>query len=267
MQLQRFCSVFLLATSLLIISMLTAGCYTQFATSDSIERISSPSEIDMKELVENGSNVTINNYYYDPYYAYYMRPIIYGFSSVWSWYDPFWGYPLWYTPVIVPIGVGWSWNRWRWNPYLLYLSSGGVASTEMLGTRRIGMGRTRTNGATNALYPSSSYPSTSSGASNDRHIDSPESRRQRGSITIPAPADARRRSSTVRAVEHQSDRNSKEQSGGYFAPSRRPSNDERRLPSYSAPAQRGSSSASAPSRSGGSSSSNSSSGSSGRRQR
>ncbi|MFN3561932.1 MAG: hypothetical protein ACK4XM_08500 [Chloroherpetonaceae bacterium] len=265
MRFQRFCSVFLLATSLLTVSMLTASCYTQFATTNSIERISSPSEVDVEELVENGSNVTINNNYYDPYYAYYIRPAIYGFSSVWSWYDPFWGYPLWYTPVIVPIGVGWGWSRWRWNPYFLYWGSGGVASTERIGTRRIGIGRTRDNSITNTLFPTSSSPRA--GSSSDGGVVPSNSRRQRESTTSPPPADASRRSSSARAVERKSDGKLKEQRGSYSVPSRRQSSGEQRLPSYSTPIPRSSSPASAPSRSGSSSSSNSSSGSLGRRQR
>lgn len=272
MRIQRFCSVFLLASSLLTISMLTAGCYTQFATTNSIERIASPSEVDVEELVENGGSVTINNYY-DSYYARFMRPTIYGFGA-WGWYDPFWDYPLWYTPVIAPIGwygfapmyYGWGWNRWGWNPYFPpYWGGSGIASTQPVGTRRTGIGRTRDNGMTNTLFPTSSSPRA--GASIDGGITPSNSRRQREGATSTAPADASRRTNTGRAVERNSDGKSKERAGSYSAPSRRQSSGERRAPSYSAPAQRGSSPSSAPSRGSSGSFGSSSSGSSGRRQR
>jgi hypothetical protein len=269
MRVQHFFSGFLLVTSLLALSILTTGCYTQFATTNSIERISSPTEVDVEELVESGADITINNYY-DSYYARFLRPTIYGFGGAWwGWYDPFWDYPLWYTPVVAWYGFapvyygwgGWGWNRWGWNPYIPpYWGGGGVASTEPLGTRRTGIGRTRLTGNTgNALYPST----TRYGTSNESGTISPSNRRQRdGSYT--APADASRRSSTGRAVERKSDAKSKET---YSTPSRRQSSGERRTPSYSAPSPRSSPPASSPSRSGGSSSGSSSSGSSGRRQR
>ncbi len=271
MRIQRFCSVLLLASLLLMISMLTAGCYTQFATTNSIERIASPSEVDVEELVENGGSVTINNYY-DSYYARFMRPTIYGFGGAWGWYDPFWDYPLWYTPVIAPIGwygfapiyYGWGWNRWGWNPYFPpYWGGSGIASTQPVGTRRTGIGRMRDNGMTNTLYPSS----LRAGSSSDGGIAPSNSRRQRESTTSTTPADASRRTNTGRSVERKSDGKSKEKDGGYSAPSRRQSSGERRAPSYSAPAQRGSSPSSAPSRGSSGSSGSSSSGSSGRRQR
>ncbi len=267
MRVQHFFSGFLLATSLLALSILTTGCYTQFATTNSIERISSPTEVDVEELVESGADVTINNYY-DSYYARFMRPTIYGFGGAWGWYDPFWDYPLWYTPVVAwygfaPVyygwGGGWGWNRWGWNPYFPpYWGSGGVASTEPLGTRRVGIGRTRITGGTgNTVFPST----TRYGTSNADGTISPSNRRQRGGSST-APADASRRSSTGRAVERKSDAKSKET---YSTPSRRQSSGERRTPSYSSPSQRSSPPASAPSRGG--SSGSSSSGSSGRRQR
>ena len=273
MRIQRFCSVLLLASLLLMISMLTAGCYTQFATTNSIERIASPSEVDVEELVENGGSVTINNYY-DSYYARFMRPTIYGFGGAWGWYDPFWDYPLWYTPVIAPIGwygfapiyYGWGWNRWGWNPYFPpYWGGSGIVSTQPVGTRRTGIGRTRDNGMTNTLFPTSS--SLRAGSSSDGGIAPSNSRRQRESTTSTTPADASRRTNTGRSVERKSDGKSKEKDGGYSAPSRRQSSGERRAPSYSAPAQRGSSPSSAPSRGSSGSSGSSSSGSSGRRQR
>ncbi len=271
MRVRHFISGFLLVISLVAISMLASGCYTQFATTDSIERMSAPTQVDVEELVESGATVTINNYY-DSYYARFLRPTIYGFGSVWwGWYDPFWDYPLWYTPVVAWYGVapvyygwgGWGWNRWWWNPYFpSYWHGGGFASTEPLGTRRTGIGRTRMMGGTgNAVFPST----TRYGSSSEGGTILPSNRRQREGSTYTAPADASRRSSTGRAVEQKSGGASRET---YSAPSRRQSSGERHTPSYSLPAQRSSPPASAPSRSGGGgSSSSSSSGSSGRRQR
>ncbi len=268
-RIERFFSVLLVATSLLLISMLMSGCYTQFATTDSIERISAPTDVSVEELVESGADVTINNYY-DSYYARFMRPTIYGFGGTWGWYDLFWDYPLWYTPVVAWYGFapvyygwgGWGWNRWGWTPYFPpYWRGSGVASTEPLGTRRVGIGRTRLTGGTgNAVFPST----TRYGSSSEDGTISPSNRRQRGGSTYTLPADASRRSSTGRAVERKSGGTSRE---SYSTPSRRQSSGERRTPSYSSPPQRSSPPASSSSRSGSSSSGSSSSGSSGRRQR
>jgi|GEM_PF-2331177 hypothetical protein len=270
---QHFFSGVLLTTFLLGMSMLTTGCYTKFATTDTVERIASPSEIDVESLVENGANVTINNYY-DSYYARVLRPTIYGF---WGWYDPFWGYPLWYTPVVVPIawygfvpayyGWGfWGWNRWGWNPYFPpYWSSGGVASTEPFGTRRIGLGRTRiTSGIGNTGFLSTTrYGASSSGSD----ATPSTSRRQREGTTSTAPADVYRRSASGRTAEKKYDAEQKERSKGYSESIRRPSSSQRRTSSYSAPPSQSSPPTAVPSRSGSTSSSSSSSGVSGRRQR
>lgn len=269
MRIQRFFAVLLPAISLLAISMLTAGCYTQFATTESIERLSSPSTVDVEELVENSDdvvNVTINHYY-DSYYARFMRPTIYGFGSAWGWYDPFWGYPLWYSPVIAPIawygfaptyygwGVGWGWNP-NFPPYW----AGGVASTEAIGTRRMGIGRSRMTGVQHTTFPTSS--SLRYGSSGEGGTVAPNSRRQPDGASRTDATDFSRR---TRASERKSDKTSKEQHGSYSAPSRRQSQGERRSqPSYSPPSQRSSPPAYAPSRS---TSGSSSSGSSGRRQR
>ncbi len=269
MRIQHCFSGLLLTTSLLAISIFSSGCYTQFATTNSIARASSPSTIDVEELIENGSDVTINNYYYDTYYANVLRPAIYGFGG-WGWYDPFWGYPLWYTPVIVPVAYygwgGWGWNRWAgWNPYFPPVWGGAVASTAPVGTRRTGIGRTRATGMEN----SSIYPVGSSlryGSSRENGI-APSSRRQRTGTTTTAPATTTRRSSTGRSVERKSSGTSSEKWGSYSAPSRRQSSGTSSSPSYSPPSSTRSSSASTPSRSGGGSSGASSSGSSGRRQR
>lgn len=267
-RIQLFFSGLLLATSLLATSTLTTGCYTQFATTNSIERLSSPNEVDVEELVENGGNVTINNYY-DFYYSHFVRPTIYGFAGTWGWYDPFWGYPLWYTPVFVPVfyygwGGVWGWNRWGgWNPYFPPYWAGGVASSEAIGTRRIGIGRARITGIGNPIFPTNS--SLRYGSSSEGGTVVPDARRRRDGTTTTAPADASRRNSRSYAPNGGSEKQSRVR--GSSESSRRQSSGERRSPSYSAPSQRGSSSFSAPSRSGGSSSGSSSSGSSGRRQR
>lgn len=263
MRLQRLFSVLLPAVLLLSISMLIVGCYTQFATTNSIERISSPSEVDVEELVENGSSVTINNYYdgyYDSYYLHFLRPMIYGFAGVWGWYDPFWGYPLWYTPVFAPV----AYYDWRWNAYFPPAWGSTVASTAPVGTRRTGIGRTRTIGIENPIFPANS--SLRYGSSQESTV-APSSRRRRDGTTTTVPADASRRNSRTRTPETKYNRASQEQRGGYSTPSRRQSSGVRRLPSYSAPSQRSSPPSFAPSRSAGSSSGSSSSGSSGRRQR
>ncbi|MFQ3609230.1 MAG: hypothetical protein SNJ55_11430 [Chloroherpetonaceae bacterium] len=270
MRIQRFFSGLLLATSLLAISIFTSGCYTQFATTNSIARISSPSEVDVEELVENGGSVTINNYY-DNYYAHFLRPTIYGFAGTWGWYDPFWGYPLWYTPVFAPVayygwGGGWGWNRWGvWNPYFPPVWGGAVASTSPVGTRRTGIGRTRTIGIENPIFPTNSS-SLRYGSSSEGGTIAPNSRRQRTGTTT-APADASRRNSRTRAFERNTDGEKNGRLKGSSESTRRQSSGERRTPSYSAPSQRSSPSPSVPSRSSGSSSGSSSSGSSGRRQR
>lgn len=263
MRVQCFFFVLVLATSIFM-----SGCYTQFATSNSIARISSPSEVDVEELVENGRDVTINNYY-DIYHAHFLRPAIYGFTPTWGWYDPFWGYPLWYTPIFVPVayygwGGVWGWNRWiGWNPYFPPVWGGTVASTTPLGTRRTGIGRMRTTGADAPIFTPSS--SIRGGSSSESGTVAPSSRRQRTGTATTAPTDASRYNRRTR--EAQRPTTYMEHVKPSSEPTRRTSSGERRTSSYSAPSPRSSPPASSSSRGAGSSSGSSSSSSSGRRQR
>ncbi len=263
MYVRHFFLGFILGISLLALSTLLLGCYTQFSTSDWVERKSTPSEVDVRDLVDSGANVTINNYYYDVYYTRFLRPTIYGFGSVWwGWYDPFWDYPLWYTPAVVYYGWGvWGWNRWGWvSPVLPYWGSGSVTVVAPTGTRRTGIGRMRLwSRSENMFAPLPMRYGTSSGVP-----DAMSSYRRQHEGSTSLPTDASRRSNIDRAAERQTS-GAKE---SYPLPSRRQASGEHRIPSYSAPSQRSAPPAVSPShqREGGSYRV-SPSGTSGRRQR
>ncbi len=281
----RFFSMLLLMTSLSAISIITTGCYTKFTATDSITHHSSSgesSEIDVEKIAENGGSVTINNYYYDAYYVRFMRPTIYGFGSIWSWYDPFWDYPLWYSPfwyrgLITPIGwygfvpvyYGWGvwgWRSWTWSPYFApSWGSSGFAAIE-LGKRRTAIGRMRLMGSGNSPFPASS-----TGHSNSSPESSPVSptlrRQQTGTTTTTAPAEFSPNNRRTSTRENRFNGKSREQHGGYSAPSRRQSSRESSSPSYTAPSLRSAPLPSAPSSGGSGSSGSSSPIPSGRRQR
>lgn len=267
----RFVQTIGLSVLMCLFVMTSSGCYTQFASSRSISRAVEPTEFDPDELVEDNNGTIIINNYYDSYYNRFLRPTIYGFGGV--WWDPFWDFPLWYSPVAFYGGWGWSpwhWNRWRWWGYPPYYwgTGGGVASIEPIGTRRMGIGRSRISGVENAFTPSAT---TRYGAS-ERIVPSGStfvpSRRQRGGSTESNASRRRQSGSSTReskgssSVERKSDSRSRSNSGGSSVAPRRQSSGGGSS-SYSSPSQRGSSSSS----SSGGRSSSSSSGSSGRRQR
>lgn len=240
---------------------LASGCYTQFSPSTSTAEFYESTERDSGETATNGGDIIINNYY-DAYYYRFLRPMIYGYGAIW-WWDPFWDYPLWwYSPIIAPPPY-WAWWRpdWRWWwGYPPGWNGGVVVSTEPIGTRRIGIGRTR-SGALETSVPTSSSTryGGASGTSSGATIS--PSRRQRSDGAIDAfKSDANRRTSSTETRGTTRGSATSDSRSGYGAPRRQSSGG-----SYSPPASRGSSSSSAPSRSGGGASS--SSGSVGRRQR